>query len=74
MESAIYEPFLHPNLDISDGMIENEKKPRRCKALFRRLDEGYLKPFLIFRYDTIREQRKEEFERLLNGEGEPSKA
>ena len=52
---------MHPNLIKA----RKEKSKKGCYAWFERIDEKYIRPCFIYKYDKIKDRMELEFEDVL---------
>lgn len=62
------EPFIHPNMDQSKHTIVEVHGQSGLKAFIRKIDERYLKPFLIYNYAKVVKDKEEDFAKLVHPE------
>ena len=60
-----HEPFIHPNMDQSMNATVLAHRSSGLKAFIRRIDERYLKPFLIYNYKKVAQEKEEGFVKLV---------
>ena len=59
---SVYHQFLHPNQDQNK---ETEQEVE-SQGFFARIDDKYLRPFLVYKYHKLKKQPKYEMEDMLN--------
>lgn len=59
-DATEYHELMHPNL-----LEAREKSKQGLGAWFERMDRTYIRPFLVYKYETIKDRMELEFEDVL---------